>query len=189
MNLPASDEDPPGKRSASDCAPPASALRVEHSFPEMSPYQDSNDQQVPGAGPPLPQHSSQSDFVLPREFGRYRLLKLLGGGGMGQVYLAHDSKLDINVALKIPRPDIIAEPRMQARFYREARTAARLVHSGLCWVLDVGEFDSTHYLVMRYVQGSTAVRTHGSYANRGRGNGARHRPRHGRGPQGGCHPP
>ncbi len=73
---------------------------------------------------------------------------------MGQVYLAVDSKLDINVALKIPRPDIFAEPKMQARFYREARAAARLVHSGLCWVLDVGEFDATHYLVLRYVRGA-----------------------------------
>jgi serine/threonine protein kinase len=73
---------------------------------------------------------------------------------MGSVYLALDLKLEIKVALKIPLPEIIAVARLQERFYREARAAARLVHPGLCWVMDVGQVEGTHYLVMRYVPGT-----------------------------------
>jgi len=73
---------------------------------------------------------------------------------MGSVYLALDLKLDIKVALKMPRPEIVAKPRLRERFYREARAAARLVHPGLCWVMDVGQVEDTHYLVMRYVPGT-----------------------------------
>ena len=154
MNIPASDENPPGKRSPRSAAPPGYANALDPSRPEMSPDNEPNERVGPGAPPEIPGSPPQSAAPLPREFGRYRLLKLLGGGGMGKVYLALDGKLGINVALKIPRPDIFAEPKMQARFYREARAAARLDHPGLCWVLDVGEFDATHYLVMRYIPGS-----------------------------------
>jgi serine/threonine protein kinase len=150
MTPPASDENALAKNSPNNLAKPRNTIPPDPSLPEMS-----ADIQ-PGNPAPPPDSPSPSEPIapLPREFGRYRLLKLLGGGGMGQVYLALDRKLDINVALKIPRPDVFAEPKMQARFYREARTAARLVHPSLCWVLDVGEFDATHYLVMRYVPGT-----------------------------------
>ena len=96
---------------------------------------------------------------FPRDFGRYRLLEWLGGGGMGTVYLAQDLKLEIKVALKIPRPRLIGDPRLRERFYREARYAARLVHAGLAWVLDVGQVDGIDYLVMRYVPGTPLSRT------------------------------
>ena len=95
---------------------------------------------------------------FPRDFGRYRLLEWLGGGGMGTVYLAQDLKLEIKVALKIPRPRLIGDPRLKERFYREARYAARLIHAGLAWVLDVGQVDGTDYLVMRYVPGTPLSR-------------------------------
>jgi serine/threonine protein kinase len=92
---------------------------------------------------------------FPQDFGpRYRLQKLLGGGGMGKVFLALDLTLDHLVALKVPHPRIIARPRMMERFHREARYAARLVHPGLAWVTDLGQVDGTHYLVMRYVEGT-----------------------------------
>ena len=120
----------------------------------MSPDDQPNDQVGAGPPPEIPDSPPQSTRPLPRDFGRYRLLKLLGSGGMGQVYLALDSKLNINVALKVPRPEIFDEPKMLARFYREARAVARLVHPGLCWVLDVGEFDASPYLVMRYIPGT-----------------------------------
>ena len=94
------------------------------------------------------------DGPFPHEFGRYRLLEWLGGGGMGSVYLALDRKLDIRVALKIPRPRMAADPRARERFHREARQAARLVHPGLAWVLDVGQMAGLDYLVMRYVPGT-----------------------------------
>ena len=93
------------------------------------------------------------DGPFPSDFGRYRLLGYLGGGGMGAVYLADDLKLEIKVALKIPHPDLLAKPTLLERFYREARAAARLDHPGLCWVLDVGEIGGTPYFVMRYIAG------------------------------------
>jgi class 3 adenylate cyclase len=89
----------------------------------------------------------------PEQFGRYTLRKLLGRGGMGAVYLAHDSLLDREVALKVPHPDMAADPQILERFYREARSAARLRHPNICPVHDVGEWEGWHYLTMAYVEG------------------------------------
>ena len=88
---------------------------------------------TPRSVPPPP------DGPFPQDFGRYRLVRYLGGGGMGTVYLADDLKLEIQVALEGPPPRPSAtSPQLLERFYREARAAARLDHPGLCWVLDVG---------------------------------------------------
>lgn len=89
---------------------------------------------------------------LPAQFGRYRLEKLLGKGGMGAVYLAHDTQLDRRVALKVPRfgPDDDAGCE---RFLREARAAATLHHPNLCPVFDVGELDGVYYLTMAFIDG------------------------------------
>ena len=119
---------------------------------------------------------------FPQDFGRYRLLEWLGGGGMGKVYLARDLKLEIKVALKIPRPEIIADPGLRERFYREARYAARLVHPGLAWVIDVGQVDGTDYLVMRYVPGVATLPISGRNAPRERRDDPGRGDRDGRGP-------
>jgi serine/threonine protein kinase/predicted ATPase len=88
-------------------------------------------------------------------FGRYRIDKLLGRGGMGEVYLAHDLQLDRDVAIKIPYfPERDADEAV-SRFLREARAMATLHHSGLCPVYDVGELDGQHYLSMAFIDGST----------------------------------
>src|SRR5262249_54950982 len=76
--------------------------------------------------------------ALPRRFGRYQLQRELGKGGMGTVYLAHDSVLDIPVAIKLPHPEIVRDGHALERFYREARAAARLQHPNVCRVYDVG---------------------------------------------------
>jgi hypothetical protein len=89
---------------------------------------------------------------LPSEFGRYRIIKELGGGGMGKVYLAHDTQLDRDIALKIPRFGAESTELIQ-RFYREARAMAALRHQNLCTVHDVGEIDGIHYLTMAYIDG------------------------------------
>src|SRR5207248_966529 len=68
------------------------------------------------------------DGPFPREFGRYVLQKRLGGGGMGTVFLAFDTRLERQVALKIPHPHLLSDPLTLERFYREARSAARLCH-------------------------------------------------------------
>ncbi|MBV8608145.1 MAG: serine/threonine protein kinase, partial [Singulisphaera sp.] len=82
----------------------------------------------------------------------------LGGGAMGSVYLADDSRLEIRVAVKVPHPHLLDHPQLMERFHREARAAARLDHPGLCWVFDVGQVDDTPYLVMRYIEGVPLTR-------------------------------
>ncbi len=90
---------------------------------------------------------------LPETFGRYRILKTLGEGGMGKVYLAEDTQLQRSVALKVPHFDGNDGPIVIERFYREARIAAAFHHPNLCPVYDVGSIDGTHYLTMPFLSG------------------------------------
>jgi predicted Ser/Thr protein kinase len=90
---------------------------------------------------------------LPEVFGRYRILRRLGRGGMGTVYLAQDTQLDRPVALKVPHFAATDGPKVLERFYREARAAATLSHPNICPAYDVGEVNGTHYLTMAYVEG------------------------------------
>ena len=91
--------------------------------------------------------------VLPAEFGRYRVLRLLGKGGMGAVYLAEDSQLGRQVALKIPFFDALESPQRAERFVREARSAAALHHPNICTVFDAGQLDGRPFLTMAYISG------------------------------------
>jgi Leucine-rich repeat (LRR) protein len=88
-----------------------------------------------------------------QQFGRYRILRKLGEGGMGSVYLAIDTELDRRVALKVPTFDGRDDDKTLERFYREARTAAKLEHPELCRVYDVGKVGGTHYLTMPFIEG------------------------------------
>jgi serine/threonine protein kinase len=90
---------------------------------------------------------------LPEKFGRYRIQRKLGQGGMGSVYLAHDSQLDRSLALKVPHFTEADGPEVLERFYREARSAATLSHPNICPVHDVGTIDGIHYVTMAYVEG------------------------------------
>lgn len=94
-----------------------------------------------------------SPSVLPAPFGRYQLRKLLGKGGMGSVYLAHDTQLDRPVALKIPLLAGAEDAQVLARFYREAQAAAALHHPNICPTFDVGSIDSVPYLTMAFIEG------------------------------------
>src|SRR5262245_39097211 len=96
--------------------------------------------------------TTQPGSDLPERFGRYRILRKLGQGGMGAVYLAHDSQLDRQVALKVPR-FTAGDGESIERFKREARTAATLQHANLCPIYDVGDIDGRHYLTMAFVEG------------------------------------
>src|SRR3954468_7001760 len=88
---------------------------------------------------------------LPEQFGRYRILKRLGQGGMGAVYLAQDTELDRQGALKVPHFAEDEGPEVLERFAREARAAAGLEHPNLCPVYDVGEVNGVRYVTMAYV--------------------------------------
>ena len=91
--------------------------------------------------------------TLPPQFGRYRVLKPLGSGAMGTVYLAEDTQLERQVALKTPSFDEANANELLERFYREARSAATLRHTNICPVYDVGEIDGRHYISMAYIKG------------------------------------
>ena len=92
--------------------------------------------------------------TLPAEFGRYRILRQLGRGGMGAVYLAQDTQLGRQVALKVPFFDAAGSPQCAERFVREARSAAVLQHPNICTVYDAGQIDGRPFITMAYIAGT-----------------------------------
>lgn len=92
---------------------------------------------------------------MPEYIGAYRLESLLGRGGMGEVFLAWDERLERRVAIKRIREDAFALARQRERFRREARMAARLSHAAVVQVHDLVLDDSGDAIVMEYVQGTT----------------------------------
>ena len=89
------------------------------------------------------------------KIGRYELTERIGRGAMGVVYLARQTDLDRTVALKLISPGRVGATADVARFYSEARAAARLRHPGIVGVHEVGEFDGQHYIAMDYVSGGS----------------------------------
>lgn len=86
--------------------------------------------------------------------GRYKVIGTVGGGGMANVYLAHDLILDRDVAVKVLRYDFREDKDIIRRFQREALSATELVHPNIVSVYDVGEEDNFQYIVMEYVKGT-----------------------------------
>ncbi|MEC1179400.1 Stk1 family PASTA domain-containing Ser/Thr kinase [Metasolibacillus meyeri] len=86
---------------------------------------------------------------------RYKIMELIGGGGMSNVYLAHDMILNRDVAIKILRYDFTNEEELHRRFQREALSATSLTHSNIVSIYDVGEDGDMHYIVMEYIKGKT----------------------------------
>ncbi|MCA9085141.1 MAG: SUMF1/EgtB/PvdO family nonheme iron enzyme [Planctomycetaceae bacterium] len=100
--------------------------------------------------------SSSTELHIAEMFGRYKVEKILGQGAMGAVYLARDTQLDRDVALKIPKFGLgnnVDDQELLERFYREARAAATLRSPNICPVYDVGEIDGQHYITMAYIEG------------------------------------
>lgn len=95
----------------------------------------------------------EENLALPRQFGRYLVLKQLGQGAMGSVYLANDTELDRYVALKIPRFLASDGADVVERFYREARASATIRHPNVCPVFDVGKIDGCLFISMAYIEG------------------------------------
>ncbi len=85
----------------------------------------------------------------------YRLLSRLGAGGMGEVYLAHDAKLDRPVAIKFLSPDLAVDRDRLRRFHQEARAASSLNHPHIVVVHDFGEVEGRPYLVTEFIEGET----------------------------------
>jgi tRNA A-37 threonylcarbamoyl transferase component Bud32 len=93
------------------------------------------------------------DRLAGRTIGKCRLLKRLGRGGSGDVYLAEHLDLQKTVAIKILPPDLSRSDEVLARFHREATSAARLDHPNLVHIYDVGSEGGYHFIVMQYVDG------------------------------------
>jgi serine/threonine protein kinase/tetratricopeptide (TPR) repeat protein len=87
--------------------------------------------------------------------GRYEVRSKIGAGGMGEVYLAQDTKLDRNVALKILPADLAANQDRMRRFVQEAKAAAALNHPNIATIHEIGESDGTNFIAMEYIDGVT----------------------------------
>src|SRR5262245_27631019 len=96
-------------------------------------------------------------MALPRgmRLGPYEIIAAAGAGGMGDVYKAHDTRLDRTVAIKVLPDDMAGDADAQARFAGEARAISSLDHQHICALYDVGEDNGIHYLVMQYLEGET----------------------------------
>src|SRR5881392_2913168 len=93
--------------------------------------------------------------MVEQSVAHYRILKKLGAGGMGEVYLAEDTRLDRKVALKLLLPEFIANEDRLRRFVLEAKAAAALSHPNIAHIYEVGEADGIHFIAMEYVDGET----------------------------------
>jgi serine/threonine protein kinase len=99
--------------------------------------------------------------MVQETLSHYRILSKLGAGGMGEVYLAEDLRLDRKVAIKFLPPESTEDEQAKKRLIREAKAAARLDHPNICAIHEVGEVDGQSFIVMQYVEGETlASRIH-----------------------------
>jgi eukaryotic-like serine/threonine-protein kinase len=104
---------------------------------------------VSGTGPAPP------SLTPGLRLGVFEIERFVGAGGMGEVYKAHDTRLERAVAIKVLSPDAATDPRRRARFAYEARAIARLSHPRICALHEMGHHDGLDFLVMEYLEGDT----------------------------------
>jgi serine/threonine protein kinase len=110
------------------------------------------------SGENVPKHADRSRLAEGRQLGHFKIIRRIGGGGMGEAYLAQDEHLDREVVIKTLLPDKRDAPRVRQRFEREAQVLSRLSHPNIATILDFDSQEGIDYLVMEYIEGDTLAR-------------------------------
>jgi len=97
----------------------------------------------------------QSHSAAGRKISHYEILSLLGAGGMGEVYLAQDTRLGRQIALKLLPKEFTKDQERVARFEQEARAASALNHPNIITIFEIGQVDGTHYIATEFIDGQT----------------------------------
>jgi formylglycine-generating enzyme required for sulfatase activity/predicted Ser/Thr protein kinase len=131
-------------------APPEAAVKGVQS-PQGGPRAADTARLKKEAGATVPEAGGIAE--LPEVFGQYRIVRKLGHGGMAAVYLAEDTVLQRQVAIKVPLNEVERSEEVLARFLREARAAASLSHPNICQIYEIDKIGERDYIAMEYVDG------------------------------------